>query len=304
MKYYMIYGLTVASQITFPEAWEIDVPDEIDVEVVYGPMPDYIQAKKDKGYLTSIRGVKHRWFYFENEGDFLIEHGNKVTIKRHPNADEAHIRSLALGAGLGSALFQKDILALHGGAVVLDNQAIVVSGRCGAGKSTLVTALRNQGCLFLADDTVALVKEEGRFMAQPAYPQQKLCKDAALNFGLDLTQLVKLEEEREKYAVKVRDIFCNEPKPLNTLVIIEKNQEEVLEITEVQGTRKLEYFINNLYSVNNFKMVGMSPELLKLSMQVVESINIIHVKRPSNQMVAEEVAKKICSMVKETVCTD
>lgn len=53
---------------------------------------------------------------------------------------------------------------------------------------------------FLADDTVRVHPGTMGMLAEPSYPQQKLCRDMALKCGKPLEELIYIDEERDKYA--------------------------------------------------------------------------------------------------------
>jgi len=63
---------------------------------------------------------------------------------------------------------------LHASAVVVDGRILALLGAKGAGKSTSAAAFARAGYPVLADDIVVLAEQDGRFMAEPAYPSLRL----------------------------------------------------------------------------------------------------------------------------------
>lgn len=294
--YYKIYGLRVKSEMEFPEAYQ-GKDTEFDVEIRLGRMPDFIQEKKKQGFLTSVLLREYRWFYFKGEGSFLIKKGRTITIERDSNSDEMHIRALVLGACFGCLLYQRDIPALHGAAVAYHNQAIIICGDSGSGKSTISTEFRKRGCLFLADDMVAVSMEDEKPYAESAFPQQKLCKDAALEFGYQLTDLLLLEEEREKYAVFLDKEFCNSKKRLAMIVHLDTLEDGELLVEEKMDSDKLLVIIKNLYSKSDFAEAGMHPKVFRQCLFMAQTIPLITVKRPKDKKFAEEIVDQIISII-------
>lgn len=292
LYYYKIYGLILESEIEFPEACEV-AEQKADVVVRIGTMPGFIKEKYMDDYNASIYKKVYKWFYFEKEGNFLIENGNTVTVEPDTTADIKHIRALILGPCLGTVLYQRDVISIHGSAVVWKDRVIIVCGASGAGKSTVSSELRSRGCLFMADDTIALTEENGNILAYPSYPQQKLCPEVAIRLGYKLEDLILLDEDCIKYAVRMGDNFCSEKKEVAAIVCLSKHEEDSLRITEVSGNAKLEYITTNLYFYKDCKVAGMNVNIFKKCLEIARKVPVIKVERPVNQDVASVIADEI-----------
>jgi hypothetical protein len=279
--YYRIYGLNIRSEVKLEEAYEIE-EQSYTVDIRYGAVPKHILEYRYSDKARCLISTEYKWFRYDNIGEFYIEKGSLIIITSNDISDEKIIRSIILGPCFGTILYQRKILTIHGSAMVWKDKAVIISGQSGAGKSTISTALRKQGWQFLADDTVAVTYEDGYLYANPAYPLQKLCLDTAVEFGYDIEQLILINEERQKYAVNVKDVFCPSCKEIKAIICLEFNNMDLLNIEEVKGNAKLEYIIQNLYSYYDFKYMGMSPFDLKQCMEVTRKIPILKVKRPIN----------------------
>lgn len=294
--YYKIYGLTIQSEIELPEAFETG-EQKADVVIRYGEMPDFIKKKREENYWrgTVLRQLK--WFGFTKEGNFLMENGNSITVELDSSADEKHTRSILLGACLGSILYQRQMLAFHGAAVVHNDEVIILCGDSGSGKSTISSELRGRGCLFMADDTVVITNEEGLIYANPAYPQQKLCSDAAIKQGYDLQELIELNEDCIKYAVRIKDSYCPDKKKVAALVCLGINQEEQLLVDEVTDSRKLEYILSNLYNIYDYKNIGMNTDEFRKCLEIAQKIPVIRVQRPADKNTAAEIVEQLIAII-------
>lgn len=296
LYYYKIYGLILESEIEFPEAYEV-AEQKADVVVRIGTMPQFIKEKYVEDYNSSIYKRLYKWFYFQNEGNFLIEKGNTVTVEPDATADIKHIRALVLGPCLGTILYQREIISIHGSAVVWKDRVIIVCGSSGAGKSTVSSELRRKGCLFMADDTIALTEENGVILANPSYPQQKLCPEVAVRLGYNLEDLILLDEDCIKYAIRMRDNFCSEKKEVAAIVCLSKHEEDDLQIREVSGNAKLEYITSNLYYYKDCKVAGMNINIFKKCLEIARKVPVIKVERPSDKDVASMIADEILHRV-------
>jgi len=275
---YQIYGLIIDSEIILEELVEIGEEIQSDVKISNGDMPEFILEIKKEGYLNSIAGIEYSWFFIEALGDFYIYGGNNIVLNILESADIHLVKAMILGAALADAMLQKEMIVIHGGAVVYQNEAWLICGNSGAGKSSLLFELMKQeDANFLADDILSLCKED-RLYVYPAYPQQKLCKDAAIRYGLDINKLVMLDEEREKYAIDRKDSFYNKKTIVNFICILEVGNE--LELIELSGHKKLRYFMKNLYPAFSYDRIGISPNHLKKCLQIVADTKIYLLTRP------------------------
>lgn len=285
---YKIYGMVVASEIPLPEAYQCNENVEVDVYIKNGIMPNLVEEKKKKGYVNSIYKLEWYWFFIDIVGDFFMKNGNCIIISSIEGAREKSIRALILGPALAGIIVQRKQIALHGGAIVKNNKAYVLCGESGAGKSTLVTAFRKCGANFLADDTVVLKEDGNHIMAYPAFPQQKLCEDAAENYGYNREKLFLLDEERKKYAIPLLDEFYNQPVSLAIICVIEIDEVEEVTIREVLGHEKLKTVIKNLYSERLFEMIGMPRESFRTLLSIIQAVPVCIVKRPKGKFTPRE----------------
>ena len=291
--------MIIASEVLLPEAYKIDKEVEADIYIKKGPVPRIALERKKEGYVNSIFKLEWYWFFIEKVGDFFIEAGKSITVTPLEGAREKSIRALILGPGLAGIMVQRKMIALHGGAVVKNQKAYLLCGESGAGKSTLVTAFRKAGAKFLADDTVAIREQKNCIMAYPAYPQQKLCEDAACNYGYNTERLFLLDEERKKYAIPLLEEFCEETVPLAVICIIQEAEVEQVSLREIEGHEKLQTVIRNLYSRTLFEMIGMPAECFQTLLSLVQAVPVCILKRPKGKFTPQEQIKLIEAFVVE-----
>lgn len=297
--YYRIYGLNIRSEVKFEETDESKA-GKCEVDIRYGAIPKHIRKYRKSKDVKCLVSNEYKWFQYDKTGEFYIENGDRIIIAADNNADAKLIRSIILGPCMGSILYQRRILSIHGSAMVRNDKAIIISGKSGAGKSTISSALRKHGWSFLADDTVAITDEEDCFYANPAYPQQKLCLDTAEEFGYDLEQLTVINEERQKYAVNVKDSFCSEPKQIIGMVCLEINNSDQLEIEEVKGNDKVGYIINNLYAYHDVQYMGMSTLNFKKCLAITQKVPVLRVKRPQRLYTVDQIIEYIEHYIENT----
>ena len=107
--------------------------------------------------------------------------GTSMTVD---SENEPFARQCVVGPGLGIVLHRRGRLVLHGSAVEVDGQAVVLLGRKGAGKSTTAAALLARGHRLLTDDLVAVDFADGHAQCAPGPLQMKLWPASAEALGL------------------------------------------------------------------------------------------------------------------------
>lgn len=96
----------------------------------------------------------------------------------------------AIVAGVIAALSAGGILAIHAGVVALDGRAIIIAGRSGRGKTTLVLGMLRRG-LDLLSDELALIGPDQRTVL--AYPRGLHVRPQALGLFPELGFLSSVE---------------------------------------------------------------------------------------------------------------
>ncbi|MDY6152683.1 MAG: hypothetical protein SPI06_04660, partial [Terrisporobacter sp.] len=209
--YYKVYGLDVKSEIKIDEF----VPTENSnyenvVSIKYSIMSEDIKEsiKNNKKANFSKEEV---WFYIDNVATYRVTNGNLIEFEPCENADPYLLRVFLMCSCLGFIMIQRDIVAIHGGTIVIDNKAIILTGNRGAGKSTLTTALRLKGYPFISDDVAAIEIKDNIPMVKHGFPYQKLCSSAMDKLGYDKEKYFSFMSDTEiKYLVNAHDDFIYE----------------------------------------------------------------------------------------------
>lgn len=291
--YYKLYGLNIESEVECKELIKSEKSDD-DIKVYFGKAPDEVYDLIKQGCIGySTENIM--WMYVKDIAIYYVFDGKNIIIeKQQNNVDVKDIKAYLLGTALGMILIQRNIIAIHGGTILVDNKAITIVGDCGAGKSTLSSALRIKGYPFMADDVSVLTGNKVNF----SYPQQKLCKDAMKKLGYNLKNYNMIDDDREKYAIPVKDNFVMNLKELKAIFEISITDEnEDVSCEEVIGSEKLNIFMKNIYRIEIAKTAGIKPIYFRKCLDIVNSIHLYRIKRPDRKF---SVSKQI-EMVEEVV---
>ena len=212
--------------------------DDIDVYFLYGTMPDNIRKLRLEG-KSSFYSKDYVWFEIDNVASYYIKDGNKVIVEPCKEANNIIVNVFLMCSCLGFIMLQRDKVAIHGGTIVVNDKAVILTGDRGAGKSTLTTALRLKGHKFISDD-VAAVEIDDEIKINHGFPYQKLCKDAMINFNYDYKEVISfMSDSQMKYIVPAHNQFTyDDTKLLAVVEIVEGDVENIL-MTEIRGSKKL-----------------------------------------------------------------
>lgn len=295
--FYRIYGLRVQSQIPFSEAAP-DAAGDAEVRIVFGRVPDFLRKAEQKGYGTWTNGFTSAWFRVRDGTQVYVEGGSRITVELSKEPRMLFITSLLLSAGMALICLQRGEPFFHGSALHTGEQAILLCGESGAGKSTVAMELLGRKLGFLADDTVRVHPGAGGMLAEPSYPQQKLCRDMALKCGKPLEELIYIDEERDKYAWRRQDCYRKEATVLGKIFLLRKDpasgREKAVRIRRITGKEALETLSAQLYLADTYRYsTGIPFSLMEQLIRIAEQAGIYEVTRPAERDTLHQIVTKI-----------
>lgn len=299
MFYYKIYGLIIRSELELPEAFEVNENeiDNVDINIKLENIQEDIILLINAGRVAGYK-PKDMWFRIENVGIYHIKNGDTISVQIFDNADIDKVRVFIMGSSLGMLLLERQEIAIHGGSVIVNDEALIITGDSGAGKTTLTSCFRENGYKFLADDVSALSFIDDKIYVEPALPIQKLCKDALISFGHDVKKLKRIDDEREKYVLPLKDIFQTNRCRLTAIFEVVPYDGEVVKIEEIKGHEKFNLILKNIYRFFVFEFCVVPPMIIKKCLMTAEKTRIYRVYRPRNKFSVNEQMEKITQIMK------
>lgn len=296
--YYSIFGMCFKCNFKIEQVIEAEKDCKIDVEVRIAEMPQHIIDSIEKKKIEYSYKEDEYWFYMKRVGVFRIYNKKYIDIAPAENADEEEIKSYLLSAGFFLLAAQRRIVMLHGGVININNGAVIITGDCGAGKSTLVTEFILNGYKYIADDVGLVNINKGIVEIKPGYPQQKLCRDTAKKFGYDLNELIYIDEERDKFAVRSREHFLYKTLPLKAIFeVVENHNISNVVIEKINGVNKIKCIIDNLYERDICKYIGLEEKYFNVLIKIAKEIPYYKIYRPADLFTANEQMQLINKIV-------
>ena len=255
MFYYELYGLKVESNIEFIQLLPVEATTskETAAKIIVEEGSELSRPSEEILAEGNSFGTTENGIWFNNQaGKFVIETVDGTSYMRCTKCADVHvsvIRSFLLGNCLAIMLTQRGKIVIHGSTLVVNDKAILVCGGSGAGKSTISTGMIDNGAKLMADDVsvIDMDQDTGKMVAFPGFPEQKLCRDAAQDRGLNLNDLRFVNEDRDKYALDRTDIFYNHVTEVSDMFILRLINDGEMHISEISGEDKLNAITENLF---------------------------------------------------------
>lgn len=298
MYHYKLYGFNITTDIKFDQLIvEEETSNESDrntIKIVEGHFPDqYRQMEAGYDFLDGKSAVFSNsccYMYFEDDSTIIYE--------KKDGAKQELLKTYILGWGMSIIGVLRGLLSIHCAALADEEGAILISGSSGSGKSTITTQLLNRGYRLVADDMalVDAVTDEKAY-AYPAFPYNKLCRDAAIAQGYDLGQLLYIDEDRDKFYVPYKDNFKTQKVPIKAIVMLTLNDKENVFKETITGVKKMYACMDTLFINGMHKDKKCGSTIGNMCIKLSSKTPVYHVSRPYGKDTTEEVLQTILDFI-------
>ena len=287
MYSYMLYGMKITSDIEFGQLVGCEDDRSSDVIVESGDIPQWLADKEREGIQYEF-GDEISWL--ANRTCYLyMEKGSRITYRLKEGGNPMYLRTYILGWGISMLALQRGIIAMHCSVVADEHGAVLISGRSGSGKSTLTAALLEEGYRLMADDMALVGETDERIMVSPAFPYQKLCRDAALEQGYRLEELQYISEEKDKFLVPYRGEFSTESVPVKGFIMLGITGGDKVICEEAKGLQKFQIIVNNQFLQGLLGKDKYKPEIGQKCLNIASKIPVYYLLRPEGADTIQEV---------------
>jgi len=294
-KMYHIFGLNIESAIPLPAITISNASAESapDVLIEYGEIPAALAHPQSKGlrfqaapgeFLLRVDGV----------AGYYVQEGRRITIQPESGTQEESILIFLMGSAMGALLHQRKILVLHAGAIAVNGQGVIFSGRSGVGKSTLAAGFHKRGYPFLADDVCAIAVTNGKPAVIPGFPRLKLWADVLKKLNTDKNQLqsVRWVQGMEKYFLPVVPGH-DQPVVLKSVFILRSSNTKNIDIETLQKSDKIDPLIHNTYRLRFLEGLGGKIDHFRQCSVVAAQTSVHRVVRPQTGFLLKELMDKL-----------
>ena len=286
MYNYRAYGLTISSEICFPELYQIDSFTRPDVEIKYGSIPAKIIT--DAGLNSDKLIISPQVFLLKIEGiaNYLVEAGKTIVIELAQEEQLDEMRLFCLSNAFAALLHQRGQIPLHAAAFIHENELILIMGESGAGKSTALAAMINKGYDPFTDDVcIPYYDNQSRsWYAFSSYPMMKYWSDTFTKIKIGKAdEGRKLRTAFDKYGVFFHEKFIAEALKIKLIILLDKDSSQVEVCSrQLTGIESFEKIHAQAYRKEYLEYESMLKDHFVQSTEMAKSIKSILVSRPDN----------------------
>ena len=132
-------------------------------------------------------------------------------------------------------------------------------------------------------------------LIQPAFPQQKVCRDVAES--MESEQLFYVDEKKDKFAYMNREDFCGEPRKLSTIFLLSKYEGDELVIERLKGLDKWNGIMRNLFLLDAYLALGFPAEERNRCLAIAGRTEVYAIRRPEGKDTVEEICNRMLELL-------
>ena len=300
MYHYWGFGLTIESEIEFPELLPFKF-EKAEITIRLGKTPEQLNGDDVIEKVRVFISPAEYLLKVLNIANYYAANGTEIIIEPLPGADEKSVRLFMLSNAMAAILHQRNMIPLHASAIHHQDGVVLFCGRSGAGKSTTATALQKQGYKVFSDDVCVLKEIDGELMVLPSYPMMKLWEDSFAKVGMEMAgEEDKIRPHLPKYARWYHAEFSIDPMPVKQIFIIDpSNQAAEISIKKTGAIEAFQELQKNTYRpVQTSTMKKRDIHFMMVS-RLAGSAPVAKVTRPQHGNSIEELTRYIQSVLKE-----
>lgn len=291
MNTYRAFGLNIASEYELDEL-VTGCDGAPDLMIMNGKVSDVFSDHETEKPARKIQGEVF-CLNVPKVAKYSVEKGAHILIEPCKGASLEEIKLYLLGSCMGALLFQRRTLPLHGSCINIGGKGVLLTGKSGAGKSTIASALYRKGYKMITDDVAAVrVGEFNEAVVYPGYPGQKLWEDAIERIGVreDKRSLNRISRAITKYAIKSHAWFCHQEIPLRVIVEIVPQSLVQIKLEEIKLSGKLKLIMKNTYRPRLPAEMGLKEWHFQQSVAVANQVKAYRISRPLDQPLENNIA--------------
>lgn len=311
MYKYRIFGINVSSDIELYECEPIGNDETTQVDIRYNELTEFCyEIKSAEENLKHEQGdnVKIPNIYYKADGNeeyswvkdtafFKITGQNLLEYRPIADSEGTVFHQWLLCLGFMIIMIHRHVPVLHGAGLLVPrtDNAVVICGESGSGKSTTSDALLKRGLKFISDDSVGVYIEDGNALIKGSFRQRRICTDIVERDRIDVSNARRFEQYgRKKWVIDMSESYCgNVPHQFTKLFCIKLVEGEDITVNEISGIEKLKYVTDCLYRRYYYRQQGDDSKLMGTLLATVGQVKVYVIGRPVKGDTIEEIADTI-----------
>ena len=300
MFYYWAFGLSIYSEIEFPELYPTSEVSFPDVNILFGPVPSEINV--ENGFRSDYLSIEQESFllHVKDVASYFVEEGSRITISIIEHAPINEVRLFCLSNAFAALLHQRELIPLHAAGFLFEGKVVMLMGSSGVGKSTTLAAMMKKGYAPFSDDICVPIKNgTGDWTAYSSYPMLKYWEETLNKFDIpESAKKVRLRSELNKYGVFFHDKFTCNPHKIKTLILLEEDQHvgevSIKKITGIEAFVRLQA---EAYRREFLEYENMTQSHFRVLSSMANELPVFSLTRPSKKESHDEVVGIIESIL-------
>ena len=284
--YYLYSGLSVFSEIELPEWEQFLSPTSIkdcDVQIITKISTDsFVDAPR--------QSVSQDEYFLQlpHIGLFQVTKGKQIVVTHPLEVEQQKLRLFLLGSVWSALCYQRGLLAVHAGAVVIGNEAILLCAAPGKGKSTLTAFLAKKGHPLVSDDLCCLDITKHIPVVHPAAQRLRLWSDALETLGWEYQNFERDFYRHDKFLVPWSRNVLLQPVTIRAIYLLEWGSLNLARLTGLNALKK--FIAAGTYRGDILQQMEGTGAYWQRCLKLIESVPVWELTRPKNLAELEKVS--------------
>ena len=285
MYYYWAYGLTIRSEMEFPELLPLRESTFHNIELLCGVAPEHNQESLNdikKSIYISSDAYK---LILPDVATYWAENGSCIIIQPALLADMSKVRLFCLSNVFAAILYQRGIIPIHAAGLKVNDRMVLICGHSGAGKSTLIGALKSRGFSLFSDDVcVPETNLSDQILMYSSYPMMKFWEETIKRLPSLGEPNIQLRPELNKFGYYFHEQFIQAALQPELVFFLEKSsQVDKVDIREIKGYELFQRLEANAYRGEYLGIVDLRLEHFNLFSSLANQLRGFIIIRPEGE---------------------
>jgi hypothetical protein len=275
---YRLHGLNIHSALELPQ---LRAGDSAVADVIIEYAPVEVMPADTASQFRNWSAMPGRMVLTAfDTARFEVTGGSRIAIDRFEGAEADDLVSFTLGSAMSALLQQRALLPLHASSVVTPAGALLVTGRSGAGKSTMTAQLLAMGFPLLADDVTAIdVDGDEKPIALPGLPSLRLWEDALKRLDAEARVIGRVRADLQKFYLPASN-YCETPQPIRAIIRLSTMSEGEVHIRTLDRADKVRWLGHHIHRKHFLPGMGLQRFAFDRISNVARHVPMIEMKRP------------------------